>query len=217
MLQRADIILRLGRAWPGREQRGLKNLEDALAIYDQLEATTKAADVHALLCHLLYSPTEIIDLPRAERHFRKAEAVYRQMPPNESFATLYCYWCWICIWRMQVPEAFEAASRAVQIADEHGSPSVRAGTSNAMAGEPPHTAVVHRHAAENHGATRADWIARLLGRGQNRLNARERQGPACEESVFESSGVDLRSGRQARTGLTLRLPRAGSVVSRAAT
>jgi tetratricopeptide (TPR) repeat protein len=134
-LQRADILARLGgdHAVGGREKQGLKNLEDALAIYERLGMTTKAAEVHMRLCWLLHSPLEIIDLPRAEQHFREAEALFRQMQPDESMARLYSAWGFVCLWRMRVPEAFEAANRAVEIAKEHGSPSVRAETANVMA------------------------------------------------------------------------------------
>jgi tetratricopeptide (TPR) repeat protein len=134
LAQRGDILARLGGAWVGREGQALKNLEDALAIYEQMKMTKKAADVHVQLCWLLQAPSDIIDLPRAERHFRKAEALFREMPPNESMATIYCLWCWICIWRAQVAAAFQAANRAVEIAEELGNSLVRAHAANAMAG-----------------------------------------------------------------------------------
>src|SRR5262249_1872469 len=54
--QRAEILVRLGGALPVRGRQVLKNLEDALAIYEQLGMTTEVADVHARLCDLLQYP-----------------------------------------------------------------------------------------------------------------------------------------------------------------
>src|SRR5262249_54924634 len=75
----------------------------------------------------------IIDLPRAEGHFRKAEALFLEMPPNESMAQLYCHWSFICTWRAQVAEAFQAARRAVEIAEELGNSLVQTYAAHAMA------------------------------------------------------------------------------------
>src|SRR5262249_30646936 len=121
--QRAEILVRLGGALPVRGRQVLKNLEDALAIYEQLGMTTEVADVHARLCDLLQYP--FVDLPRAEMHFRKAEALLRQMPPNNSLARLYASWCDVCLVRAQVPQGFDAASRAVEVAEALDDPWLR--------------------------------------------------------------------------------------------
>src|SRR5262249_49032639 len=113
--QRAQILVRLAEAWPGRTEQGLKNWEGALAIYEQLGMTTEAAHVHTRLCGFLQHPLH--DLPRAEKHFHRAEALFRQIPPNKSLVLLYASWCFICIDRLQISEVFEAASRAVEIAE----------------------------------------------------------------------------------------------------
>jgi tetratricopeptide (TPR) repeat protein len=133
--QRADILVRLGGldALAGRGKEVLKNLEDAVTIYEHLGMTSKAADIHARLCQLHHQDTNF-DLPKAERHFREAEALFREMPPSESMARLYCAWCWICFWRVRIAEAFEAARHAVDIAKEHAGPSIRAQTRATMAG-----------------------------------------------------------------------------------
>src|SRR5262249_51302135 len=64
LAQRADILVRLGGSYGfvGRQEQVLKSLEDALAIYEQLGMTTKAAHVHARLCRFLQEPLDIIDL-----------------------------------------------------------------------------------------------------------------------------------------------------------
>jgi tetratricopeptide (TPR) repeat protein len=128
--QRAEILGRLGRALPVRGQRVLKILEEALAIYEKLGMTTEVADIHARLCDLLQWP--FVDLPRAEEHFRKAEALLRQMPPGESLAKLYATWCDICLVRAQVPEGLDAASRAVEVAEAFNDPWLRSKVGQAM-------------------------------------------------------------------------------------
>lgn len=133
-LRRAEILVRLSNALRGREQQALKNLEDALAIYEHLGMTTEIADVHTRLCDLLQWPLEIIDLQRSEMHFRKAEALLRQLPPNVSLARLYLAWCWVCVWRTQIPQAFEAASNTVEIAGRLDEPALRAEAGHATGG-----------------------------------------------------------------------------------
>jgi tetratricopeptide (TPR) repeat protein len=128
--QRAEILVRLGGAWPGREQQAVKNLEDALEIYEQLGMKAEVAEVHRQLCCLLHYP--LYDLPGAEKHFRRGEALLRQMPPNKSLAQLYVDWSNICISRANVSEAFEAVSRAVELAEALDNPSVYAHASNCM-------------------------------------------------------------------------------------
>jgi tetratricopeptide (TPR) repeat protein len=88
--QRAEILVRLGRALPIRGQQVLKDLEDALAIYEQLGMTTEAGDVHMRLCELLNYP--LVDVPRYEKHFRKGEALLGHMT-NESLVRLYASRC----------------------------------------------------------------------------------------------------------------------------
>src|SRR5262249_22018103 len=57
--------------------------------------------------------------------FRKAEALLRQMPPNNSLARLYASWCDVCLVRAQVPQGFDAASRAVEVAEALDDPWLR--------------------------------------------------------------------------------------------
>jgi tetratricopeptide (TPR) repeat protein len=123
LLQRSEILMRLAGVWPGREQQAVRNLEDALAIYEHLGMTTEVAAVHSRLCGLLQFP--LYDLPRAEKHFRKAEALLRPMPPSKCLAQLYVHWCNLCISRGNISEAFEAVSRAEELAEGIDDPSFR--------------------------------------------------------------------------------------------
>jgi tetratricopeptide (TPR) repeat protein len=134
--QRAEILVLLAgdNVMVGREREALKHLEDALPIYEQLGMMAETADVHRRLCGLLQRGVNTIDLPRAERHFHKAEALFRQMPPNKSVVQLYGDWSFLCLWRAQVPEAFRAASRAMEIAEELDNLIARAQATHAMAG-----------------------------------------------------------------------------------
>jgi predicted ATPase len=129
--QRAKILVRLGGVWPRRRQQALMNLEDALAIYEHLGMTTEVAKLHTRLC--LFHHAVDIDLPRAEKHFRQAEALLQQVPPNASMVHLYDSWCEVCLWRSRVPEAFDAASRALELAEAIDDRSVHTRAVHTMA------------------------------------------------------------------------------------
>jgi tetratricopeptide (TPR) repeat protein len=128
--QRAEILVRLSEVWPVRGRQAFKNLEDALAIYEQLGMTGEIADVHRRLGRLYEYP--FVDLPRAERHFRTAEALFRQMPPNRSLAQLYIHWCNVRIFQAQISEAFEFVSRALELGERLDDAWVRAQAGSAM-------------------------------------------------------------------------------------
>jgi len=125
--QRAETLVRLGRALPIRGQQVLKDLEDALAIYKQLGMTTQVGDVHVRLCEYLQHP--LVDVPRYEEHFRKAEALLRHMT-NESLVRLYATRCEVYLWLAQVPAAFDAASRAFELAEGLDDPWFRGRTAH---------------------------------------------------------------------------------------
>jgi tetratricopeptide (TPR) repeat protein len=126
-LQRAEILTRLfGTTRPGHEAQTVRQMEEALAIYERLELPAKAADVHARLVEMFCHIVSIMDLARAEVHFRKAEALLHGLPVSKSLARLYINWSWTCLWRVQAQSAYEAAGRALEIAERLDSPSVRA-------------------------------------------------------------------------------------------
>jgi class 3 adenylate cyclase/tetratricopeptide (TPR) repeat protein len=133
LAQRADILARFGRGWQpqSRDEPMVKHLEEAVAIYERLGMPEKAAEVHARLSAVFYSVAGT-DLQRAEEHFRRGEALLRALPPSESLVGLYVGWGWVCIWRVQIGAAFEAATRAVNVARQLDSGSLRAASGALM-------------------------------------------------------------------------------------
>ena len=114
----ADLLVRAAILRPGRESQAARRLDQALAIYEQLDIRTKAADVHAQLAQILGNATALMDFGRAEAHFRKAESLLVELPASESLANLYVNWAWSCLWQAQIRPAFEAAERSVKLANQ---------------------------------------------------------------------------------------------------
>ena len=87
---------------PGRETKAVERLEQALAIYENFMMRAKAADVHVQLQLSFSGNAVVVDLDRAETHFRKAESLLVELPVSESLASLYRHWVWLCIWKVQI-------------------------------------------------------------------------------------------------------------------
>ena len=117
---------------PGRETQAVERLEQALAIYEKLQMRAKAADVHVQLQTIFAGNAVVVDLDRAETHFRKAEALLVELPVNESLASLYRHWVWLCIWKAQIRPGLEAAERSVELAHQLNSSSMVARAGMAM-------------------------------------------------------------------------------------
>ncbi|MGD0117518.1 MAG: AAA family ATPase [Candidatus Binatus sp.] len=134
--QHADLLARTASYTaterPGRETKAVERLEQALAIYEKLQMRAKAADVHVQLQAIFSGNAVVVDLDRAETHFRKAESLLVELPASESLANLYRHWAWLCIWKVQIRPALEAAERSVELAHQLNSSSLVARAGMAM-------------------------------------------------------------------------------------
>ena len=101
-VRHADLLVRAAILRPGRETQTVERLEQALAIYEKLEMRAKTADVHVRLLTIFGNDPALVDLDRAEAHFRKAESLLVELPVSESLASLYEQWAWLCLWKAQV-------------------------------------------------------------------------------------------------------------------
>ena len=90
--RRARLQERLGDAmWAGRTnaQRGIDHLEEALATYVELADEGRAARVHSRLGRVFSGiPFELIDMPRATRHFDAALEVLGRDPDSTTLGAL---------------------------------------------------------------------------------------------------------------------------------
>ena len=134
--QHADLLARTASYTsterPGRETKAVERLEQALAIYEKLQMRAKAADVHVQLQAIFSGNAVVVDLDRAETHFRKAESLLVELPVSESLASLYRHWVWLCIWKVQIRPALEATKRSVELAHQLNSSSLIARAEMAM-------------------------------------------------------------------------------------
>ncbi|MGC2491301.1 ATP-binding protein, partial [Candidatus Binatus sp.] len=134
--QHADLLARTASYTaterPGRETKAVERLEQALAIYEKLQMRAKAADVHVQLQAIFSGNAFVVDLDRAETHFRKAESLLVELPAGESLANLYRHWAWLCIWKVQIRPALEAAERSVELSHQLNSSSLVARAGMAM-------------------------------------------------------------------------------------
>jgi class 3 adenylate cyclase/tetratricopeptide (TPR) repeat protein len=117
-VRHADLLVRAAILRPGREAQAVERLEQALAIYEKLEMCAKTADVHVRLLTIFGNDPALVDLDRAEAHFRKAEALLVELPVNESLASLYEQWAWLYLWKAQGRLGFAAAERSVELAHQ---------------------------------------------------------------------------------------------------
>jgi class 3 adenylate cyclase len=101
--------------------KGIRYLEEALSLLEQLGQKDRAAQMHCRLGFHLTLFMESMDLDRALRHLRAAEAVLGQGPPRPAQAYLYIGLAGAAIWGMRNEEGLRASSRALEIADELGS------------------------------------------------------------------------------------------------
>ncbi len=123
-VRHADLLVRAAILRPGRETQMVERLEQALAIYEQLEMRAKATDIHVRLAEILGNDTVLMDFDRAEEHFRKAESLLVELPVCESLANLYVNWAWSCLWKAQILPALEAAEHSVELARQLNSASM---------------------------------------------------------------------------------------------
>jgi tetratricopeptide (TPR) repeat protein len=117
-VRHAELLVRAAILRPGREAQAVERLEQALAIYEKLEMRAKTADVHVRLLTIFGNDPALVDLDRAGAHFHKAEALLVELPINESLASLYEQWAWLCLWRAQGRLGLEAAERSLELSHQ---------------------------------------------------------------------------------------------------
>jgi tetratricopeptide (TPR) repeat protein len=127
--QRASLLERLGDLMhlTGLDpEQGIEYLEQALRAYEDLGQHERAAQMHSRLGRNLSVFWASMDIDRALRHYRAAEAVLGQGPERTPLGYLYVGIASAAIWGERIEEGEAAARRALEIGDRLGHEALRA-------------------------------------------------------------------------------------------
>jgi len=104
------------------DEKGVRALEQALAIYDRRGDRGKTAGVHSRLGRRMVSFGDRLDLQRGERHLEAARAILEQdAPESAALAYVYVGICTLCFWTLENDRALDLAQRALAIGEKLGS------------------------------------------------------------------------------------------------
>lgn len=122
--ERARLMTRLGDLMYAAAldfEKGISYLERALAVYEELGETERAARVHSRLGRSLSSFAQTLDVPRALDHLRKAEAVLAGEGDSPVLGAVYAGLASASINIGRVTDILASSTRAMEIADRIGS------------------------------------------------------------------------------------------------
>jgi len=113
--------------------RGIGYLERALALYESMGMTERAAQVHSRLGRDLSTYWNHTDVNRADAHFEAARPVLSTGPARAAQGYWYAGLASTAIWRLDTAGGLAAAERALEIADKLGSTTLREATESVRA------------------------------------------------------------------------------------
>ncbi len=98
--------------------KGIRCIEQALALYEQTGQEERAAQMHSRLGFHLAFDIENMDIERARAHLRAAEPIISKGPIRASQASLNIGLAGAAIWGATNEEGLRASSRALEIAEK---------------------------------------------------------------------------------------------------
>ncbi len=134
---RAQLLVALAElmAVTGDLGRQIEYLERALALYTELRDDERAAQTHSRLgqAHSLIDSiyADHLDIRRAFRHFDAARAVLERGPVRKARGHLETGVSTALTYGLQIPRGIEAATRAIEIAEQIGDEALWAGATEA--------------------------------------------------------------------------------------
>jgi hypothetical protein len=105
---------------------GIAYSEKALVLYEELGQEGAAARMHSRLGHYLTTFPEVMDIPRALRHFRAAEASMAPGPASPALGYVYVGLGAAGWWGMHSEDGLAAHRRAAEIGQALGEEALRA-------------------------------------------------------------------------------------------
>jgi tetratricopeptide (TPR) repeat protein len=135
--ERAALLVALAElmAVTGDLARQISYLERALALYTELRDDERAAQTHSRLgqAHSLIDSifADHMDIRRAFRHFDAARPVLERGPVRKARGHLELGISTALTYGLQIPRGIEAASRAIEIAEQLGDEALWAGATEA--------------------------------------------------------------------------------------
>jgi DNA-binding CsgD family transcriptional regulator len=118
--QRARLLERLGNLTylAGIDyESGITCLEHALQLYEDGGRPDHVARVNLRLGIALSAMPETWDLSRAMYHYRRAEAILSEGPPDAPLGYVYAGLAQVAIWYVRIGDGLEASARALEVAD----------------------------------------------------------------------------------------------------
>ncbi|HVF21053.1 MAG TPA: AAA family ATPase [Mycobacteriales bacterium] len=133
--QRAQVLKWLGDLYyvAGDDfATGMRYLEQALAAYDALGMTERAAQMHARLARDLATYWHLVDIAQATAHLEAARPVLAAGPARPAQGFWYAGIASLAIWTLDAEGGRVAAERAWQIAEEIDHEVLRAGAASLL-------------------------------------------------------------------------------------
>jgi class 3 adenylate cyclase/tetratricopeptide (TPR) repeat protein len=106
--------------------QGIAYSEKALALYEELEEVERAGRMHSRLGHYLTTFPEMMDVPRALRHFQAAQAIMERGEESQALGYVFVGLGAAGWWGMRSGEGLAAASRAREIGESQGHEALQA-------------------------------------------------------------------------------------------
>ncbi len=100
--------------------KGVRHLERALELYQQIGDADRCARVHTRLGFLRATFPETMDIPAAHEHLDAARATMDETKPSAALGYLYMGYASAALWGGEPRQGFDMASRALNVAQELG-------------------------------------------------------------------------------------------------
>lgn len=133
--QRAWILEQLGKLnyMTGIDlRRGLRHLEGALALYEGLGDTVRAAKVHGRLGFIRATFTETLDTPAAYEHLHKAEEVLTRDANPIPLINVYLGFAAAALFANDVEIGLDYSRRALEMAEQTGNDGLIVGATSRL-------------------------------------------------------------------------------------
>ena len=104
---------------------GIRCVEEALRIYQELDMSERAAQMHSRLGRDLSSFPATMDIPRALSHYRAAETILAAAPESSALGYVFYGTAVTRMWDVRTQEGLAAAERAIAVAEHVGNDRLR--------------------------------------------------------------------------------------------